>query len=59
MSKHKVKGKISKPKPVSQMTDREKEIEREKKVAKARKIAQQRRKRFKKPSAVYNPARGY
>ena len=59
MSKHKVKGKIGKPKPVSQMTDREKEIEREKKVAKARKIAQQRRKRFKKPSAVYNPARGY
>ena len=30
MSKHKVKGKIGKPKPVSQMTDREKEIEREK-----------------------------
>ena len=59
MSKHKVKGKIGKPKPVSQMTDREKEIEREKKVAKARKIAQQRRKRFKKPSAMYDPARGY
>ena len=64
--KKKSKPVSQKPKPVekpkksfSQMTDREKEIEREKKVAKARKIAQQRRKRFKKPSAMYDPARGY
>lgn len=47
-----------KPKPFSQMTDREKELEKVKKKHQLKKKSQQ-QKKFKKPSAMYDPSRGY
>lgn len=50
-----------KPKPVSQMTDREKELEKVKKKHQQKRKMQQRqaKSKFKKPSAMYDPSRGY
>ena len=50
-----------KPKPFSQMTDREKELERVKKKHQQKRKMQQRqaKAKFKKPSAMYDPSRGY
>jgi len=50
-----------KPKPVSQMTDREKELEKVKKKHQQKRKMQQRQAKvkFKKPSAMYDPSRGY